>query len=207
VRLLDIAGVDLNTCGGTHVANTSEIQAIKLTGTEPMRGGTRLFYLAGGRVLRRLELALARERDLTQRLSCGPEDHPAAVERLLDEAREQRRDRRALLQELAVHLGQSLIAEPGVASLHRSDGEMEFLHAIALAVREQQPDKWALLTGGERAGVFILLGPADSVASMGPFVADLLEGRGGGAKGIFQGKASRLDRRQEALRELSNRAE
>lgn len=207
VRLLDIAGVDLNTCGGTHVANTAEIQAIKLTGTEHLRGGTRLFYLAGRRVLHRLEAALERERALTQRLSCGPEDHLAAVDRLLDEARQHKRDRRALLQELAALLGRSLIAEPGVVSLHRPEGEMEFLHAIALAVREQQPDKWVLLTGGERAGVFILLGPADSVASMGPIVAELLDGRGGGAKGIFQGKASRLDRRQEALRELSNRAE
>ena len=48
IRLVEIAGIDLNTCGGTHVCNTAEIEALKLLGTEAMRGGTRLF-LRGGR--------------------------------------------------------------------------------------------------------------------------------------------------------------
>ncbi len=33
VRLVEIAGVDLNTCGGTHVRSTAEIEAVKLLGT------------------------------------------------------------------------------------------------------------------------------------------------------------------------------
>ena len=47
-------GVDLNTCGGTHLHHTGEIEALKLLGTESIRGGTRLFYVAGGRVRHRL---------------------------------------------------------------------------------------------------------------------------------------------------------
>ena len=54
IRLVQIAGVDLNTCGGTHLRHTGEIEALKLLGTESIRGGTRLFYVAGGRARLRL---------------------------------------------------------------------------------------------------------------------------------------------------------
>ena len=49
VRLVEIAGVDLNTCGGTHLSNTAEIELVALLGTEALRGGTRVFFAAGGR--------------------------------------------------------------------------------------------------------------------------------------------------------------
>jgi len=34
VRLIEIEGIDLNTCGGTHCVSTAEIEAIALLGTE-----------------------------------------------------------------------------------------------------------------------------------------------------------------------------
>ena len=52
-----------------------------------------------------------------------------------------------------------------------------------------------MLTGGQdgQGGVFMLIGPADSVAAKGPLVAAAVSGRGGGAKGRYQGKAQQLD--------------
>ncbi len=52
--LVDIEGLDLNTCGGTHLGSTAEIGTLCLLGTETMRGGTRLFFVAGDRVRRRM---------------------------------------------------------------------------------------------------------------------------------------------------------
>ncbi|MGA7991215.1 MAG: alanyl-tRNA editing protein, partial [Thermoanaerobaculia bacterium] len=54
VRLVEIAGVDLNTCGGTHLANTAEIEVVTLLSAEPLRGGTRVIFAAGGRARRRM---------------------------------------------------------------------------------------------------------------------------------------------------------
>jgi misacylated tRNA(Ala) deacylase len=34
VRLVEIAGLDLQPCGGTHVRNTSEIGAVSVTAIE-----------------------------------------------------------------------------------------------------------------------------------------------------------------------------
>ena len=46
VRLLEIAGVDLQPCGGTHVANTSEIGALVVRKIEKKSAATRRVVLA-----------------------------------------------------------------------------------------------------------------------------------------------------------------
>jgi misacylated tRNA(Ala) deacylase len=48
VRLVEIAGLDLQPCGGTHVRNTAEIGAVSVTGIEKK-----------GRLNRRVRIALA----------------------------------------------------------------------------------------------------------------------------------------------------
>lgn len=206
VRLVCIEGVDTNTCGGTHVANTAELQAIKLISTERMRGGTRLFFLAGARVLGWMDSALERERALGELLSCGSADHQPSVQRLLDDARAHRRQMKAAQKELASLWAEELATGEGVASLHRPDGDMAFLRTVGSALHRRCPDRWALLTAGQREGVFLLAGPEDALAERGAEVARILEGKGGGGRGIYQGKASRLDRRQEALERLERAA-
>ena len=204
VRLVEIDGVDLNTCGGTHVATTAELQAVALVGTERMRGGTRLYFLAGGRVFQALTAARERERLLTRVLSVGPEQHAAAAERLAAEAKEAARDRRALLAELAEAAGAAVATAPGpAAAWHRPDGDLPLLGAVARAALERRPDLLLLLTAGDREGVFLLAGPDAAVSAAAPRVAALLEGRGGGKGGRYQGKGSRVDRREEALRALT----
>jgi misacylated tRNA(Ala) deacylase len=45
VRLLEISGVDLQPCGGTHVANTREIGALKVVKIEKKSARTRRVVL------------------------------------------------------------------------------------------------------------------------------------------------------------------
>jgi misacylated tRNA(Ala) deacylase len=45
VRLLEIEGVDLQPCGGTHVANTSEIGAVRVVKIEKKSARTRRVVL------------------------------------------------------------------------------------------------------------------------------------------------------------------
>jgi misacylated tRNA(Ala) deacylase len=188
-RLVEIEGVDLNTCGGTHVASTAELQAIALVGAERLRGGTRVFFLAGGRVLGALGQAVAHQRALGELLSCPPADHPAAVSRLQAELREAGVQRRQLQSELALHLAQELSRGPQPASLHRPEVDMTFLQAVARAYLEQRPEGLALLTGKD---LFVLAGPAERLKALGPQVAAALGGRGGGGAGLYQGKAADL---------------
>jgi alanyl-tRNA synthetase len=195
VRLVEIDGVDLNTCGGTHVDRTSRIQAIKLLSIERLKRGTRIYFVAGGRVLGMLGAAIAREAALTRVLSCGPTEHLAAVERATEDAKAQAKANKSLVMELAKAIGASLPVAGEIVRFHRDDADLPFLNTVADTVRARAPEVIVLATAGTREGVFLVAGPEERVAAWGPRVAEALEGRGGGARGKFQGKAARVDRR------------
>jgi misacylated tRNA(Ala) deacylase len=206
VRLVDIEGIDTNTCGGTHVRNLAELQAVKLVGTEKAHGGTRLLYLAGGRVLSGLGACLDRERALTRLLDRGPDEHVAGVERLQADLRAAERARRDRLRAMASLIARELAASDRPAAAHHLDeADFGFFNAVAGTVADSRPDLVVLLTAGdpEGEGLFLVAGPDETVAALGPRVAEVLEARGGGRAGRFQGRATRLDRRPEALALLS----
>ena len=202
IRLVEIEGLDLNTCGGTHVAATGEIQMLKLLSSEHLRGGTRLFFVAGERVRNLLDAGLEREQALTRLLSCGPPEHTAAAERLLAENRQAHQQLKAARQELSTLLGRHLATRTAVASLHRPEADMPFLIGVGREFQKHAPQGWALLTGGGTQGVFVVVGPPDRLKSRAEALARLLGGRGGGRGGLYQGKADALEQRAAALAEL-----
>jgi len=51
IRIVEIKGIDVSACCGTHVARTGEIGIIKLLKTERHRGMTRLSFVCGKRAL------------------------------------------------------------------------------------------------------------------------------------------------------------
>jgi len=199
VRIVDINGVDKNTCGGTHVANTKELQLVKLLRTERLRGGTRLFFVAGFRAINMMGRMIEREMQLNKALSCSPQEHLAGVEKLLDDAKSNERNRRSIFRELADYIGKEVADQGNAASYHRADGDIEFLKAVSASALKIDPGILALLAAGSKEGVFMLIGPEGAVKEAGPKIAEIVEGRGGGKAGRFQGKASALNRFSEAV--------
>lgn len=185
VRLVEIEGIDLNTCGGTHVARLGELQMVHLLGTERARGGgCRLGFLAGGRVLARLRDDTERSAALTRLLKCGASEHVAAVGRIQDSDRAGAKAVRALEQELAAYIGQSLSGPAAPVCVHRPTADLGVLRAIVAAANLAHT---VLLTGD---GVFVVAGPG--AGDVGPRVAAALSGRGGGRGDRYQGKAADL---------------
>jgi Ser-tRNA(Ala) deacylase AlaX len=207
VRLVEIAGVDLNTCGGTHVRSTSEIEAIKLLGTEPMRGGTRLFWLAGGRV--RARLAAHEERNAALRVLLGAPDEELArtAEAKLEQLHALEKQVRALEDELADSTAAALAARPErVVSAHFDGKHAAFLQRLGRRLSSSAPEVAALLTAtlGEHSFFLVVVGEAVPLEAQmaGREIAGLLAGRGGGSGRIFQGKAGSLAPRDAALARL-----
>ncbi len=208
VRLVEIAGIDLTTCGGTHLASTAEIEAVKLLGAEPMRGGTRLYFVAGGRLRWRLSEHEERTAALRRVLEAPEEEMLAAAQAKLEALREAQRRGRHLEERLAEALADALAS--GLAAraeqlgdLHVDDAEGGFLQRLAARFQERSPAGAALLTAAGPKGAFFALaaGPGSrlDVRAAGARVAELLEGRGGGSGRLYQGKAGSLARRAEAL--------
>lgn len=203
VRLVEIDGVDLNTCGGTHCASTAELEAVKLLGTESLRGGTRLFYVAGGRLRRRLATEVSRTAELRTRLGVSDDEIVSAVDVKLEQVKERARTMRRMEDELAALVADSLVAEGGGVSVaHHPERDLAFLQRVARVVEERDPARTVFLTAGEgEEGFFLLAGGEASgldVAEMGAAIADVLDGRGGGRGRVFQGRAGSISKRGEA---------
>ena len=204
IRLVEIVGIDLNTCGGTHVQSTAEIESLKLLGTEGMRGGTRLFYVAGARLRRLLAAHHERSAKLRQLVGTSDEELPAGVSAKLDQLKEAQRAVKALEEGLAVESARAMAAGPDpVLHAHWAERDLPFLQKVAREVGRLAPDRVALLTAGEgEQGAFVLCAgehAAIDMAAAGRKVAEILGGRGGGSGRIFQGKAAALTHRADAL--------
>ncbi len=204
VRLVEIEGLDLNTCGGTHVRSTAEIGTLCLLGTEPMRGGARVFFVAGDRVRKRMADHEERNRRLRSLLDTGDDELAEVVELRLAREKDLARTTRLLSEELAESAAFMLAATTGaMVEAHWQNRDMQFLQRVARRLAEEAPDKSALLTAGDDGDpVFVVVaGERSGVdpADVGPRIAEVLDGRGGGRSPIFQGKASSLKRRDDAV--------
>jgi len=207
VRLVDIEGLDLNTCGGTHCRSTAEIGLLCLLGTEPMRGGTRVFFVAGDRIRRRMAAHEDRNLHLRSLLDTGDEKLSEVVALRLDREKELARTVRRLSEELADVAAATLCAEGSpLLDAHWSDRDMAFLQRVGRSIAEAAPDRRALLTSeSEDGGIFLVVAGESSGVSLeeiGPKIAQTLGGRGGGRGTIFQGKTESLSNRDEALQIL-----
>lgn len=208
VRLVDIEGLDRNTCGGTHLRSTAEIGLLCLLETEPMRGGTRLFFAAGDRVRRRLAAHEERNRALRTLLGAADHELPEVVALRLEKEKDLARSVRLLGDELAAAAAAELAARPEpVVDRHWPDRDMSFLQLVGRRLAEAAPRKAALLTAtGDGGTVFVVVAGEDSgvdLAAIGRRIAETLDGRGGGRPPVYQGKAASLQGRAAALAILS----
>ncbi len=204
IRLVEIAGLDLNTCAGTHLRSTVEIGAMALIGTETMRGGTRLFFAAGDRVRRRLAAHEARNVKLRALLGAADDDLPELVELRLGREKELARERRQLLAELARAEAERLAtSDEAVIAGHWDNHDLPFLLEIGKALIELTPERVALLTAGSGSdGAFLLVASEISgldLGAAGPQICAVLDGRGGGRAPFFQGRAAAIARRADAV--------
>ncbi len=184
--------------------HTAEIETLKLLGTEPMRGGTRLFWIAGGRVRRLLEQHEQRGAQLRELLSTGNEDLVAMTAGKLDRLQQAERRIKALQRQVAEQAARQLSSGGGpVAEAHFQDADPGFLQQIGRQFVRTAGNGVALLTASGSKGDFFLLvaGPDSEVdlRRIGPPIAELLQGRGGGSDSMFQGKAGSLAGRAEAM--------
>ncbi|CAL5220041.1 g1988 [Coccomyxa viridis] len=215
VRMIEIEGVDINACGGTHLHSASEIQAIKIKSIEKTKGMLRLRFIAGGRVFAAMGRYLAEEAALNKALGCGLSGWSRAVQKIQADRKQLSKRIAAYSAEVAHTYAQSILPQllinNGWLHSHREDADAEFLSTVAAAVMEASPGAMVFLTGGNMAPgrhhkpaekVFLLSGPKDKVGQLGPQVAEALSTKGGGRPGAFQGKMSGLNGLPEALKIL-----
>lgn len=197
IRLIEIDGVDLNACGGTHVRSTGQIGGLALRSTEKARNGLRVEFVCG------LRAVAAARRDFTTltaaaaALSVGRADIPASILRLQAELKQTAKERQGLREEAARHEAADLLAETaaqgGVKFVRRQFAEHDADYVKLLASKlSGEPSAAALLasTQQEPASVYLARG-ANSKFSCGELMKKALAERalrGGGSPTLAQGQ-------------------
>jgi alanyl-tRNA synthetase len=195
LRLVEVEGFDLSACGGTHVVSTGAVGIITVTGIERFKGGTRVEFACGGRVLARFR----QQRDViasaVRRLSVLPADLPHAIERLQLELKELKSGARALQTRLVEYEAESYARRASdvgglllVAQLVEG-WDAQGLRALAAAVAAR-PRHAAILVSEGTPPLIVIARAADVALDAGTLLRTLTTrfgGKGGGRPELAQG--------------------
>ena len=201
VRVVEMQGIEQNLCCGTHVSNLGQLQGIKLLHTETKKGSTLLYFVAGNRMLDTYGGLYKRERTMSKLLSgLHPEQHAEMVESMRKDVTKMMKVNKTVSLELAEYFAKDLAATLDPAQYdgsayfyHRDEVTSEFLGVISDKLLAAHPSLTSVLTCGapkDNGIQFLVSGPADRVADIGPKVMAALHGKGGCAKAKFRGKGT-----------------
>ena len=112
VRVMDVPGVSMELCGGTHVKNTAEIGLFKIVSETGISSGVRrIEAVAGPAVLEYLNVRDKVVRELSDRFKIKPEEIPTRINSLQAELKASQKQLEALKQELALAKSSQLLAQ------------------------------------------------------------------------------------------------
>jgi alanyl-tRNA synthetase len=112
VRVIDVPGVSMELCGGTHVQNTAEIGLFKIMSESGIASGVRrIEAVAGPAVLAYLNERDTVVKDLCDRFKVKPLDIPERITSLQWELKASQKQVEALQQELAIAKSAQVLAD------------------------------------------------------------------------------------------------
>ncbi len=150
MRLVEIAELDRNACGGTHVGALGQIGGLLIRGTERTRKALRVEFVCGVRAVAAAAHDYAALTGAATALSVAREAVPAAVERLLGENKAAAKSLAKLREDLAEYHAAQLAVEEriegGLRLLQRSfaDRDAEYVRLLASRVAAAVPQTVAI---------------------------------------------------------------
>ncbi|DAZ92896.1 TPA: hypothetical protein N0F65_000587, partial [Lagenidium giganteum] len=207
LRVVTIGDLDKNPCCGTHVKNLAQLQALRILNVETARGASRVWFLAGKRVSQEFSNMFAREQLMTKLLSCGPAEHHARVDKVVQAQKAATKQIKTLtieLAESAAHDLRSQLKDAVVVRYHRTEGDLPFLLAVVVQLSLGDSKKFVFLSAGDDhgEGVFVIAGPGAVITANGKALASVIDGKGGGRNGVLQGKAKQLGNAEALMTKL-----
>ncbi|MFM1812667.1 MAG: alanine--tRNA ligase, partial [Cyanobacteriota bacterium] len=205
VRVVDVPGVSMELCGGTHVANTAEIGLFKITSESGVAAGIRrIEAVAGPAVLAYLNERDAVVKQLGERFKAQPAEIVERVVALQDELKATAKALAAAQGELATAKAAALVAQAEscggfqllVARLDGVDGAG--LQSAAQGLADQLGEGAAVVLGGlpdlaDLGKVMLVAAFGKAVVAAGPKagafiggIAKLCGGGGGGRPNLAQ---------------------
>jgi alanyl-tRNA synthetase len=209
LRAIEIEGIDLQPCGGTHVKRTAQIGVILVRRCTKIRQDWRVEFVCGRRAeeVARADARLLRH--VAERLSCATEDVVSSAERLLAERDAYYKSGRTTLQRLAdAEATLTVQAQPKgadglrvVTRLFQEEDQGEFPAYFATALAKSKGI--IVLLGNSSAGHMIFAQHPSAAKDMSTLLKQVMEhfgGKGGGTRDFARGKLNDAGQAEEALR-------
>jgi alanyl-tRNA synthetase len=206
VRLISVDD-DTQACGGTHVARTGDVGAIKLLGTERIQDGViRLSFAAGEAAIEATQETEDALSEAAEILDVSPGEVPDTARRFFEEWKERGKTIEELKEELAAVRagsgdgGEEVTVGDTPAVVRRLDADMDELRATANALVEE--GNIAVLGSGRDGAQFVVAVPDGVGVDAGEVVGELASrvgGGGGGPPDFAQGGGPDDDGLDEAL--------
>jgi alanyl-tRNA synthetase len=216
LRAVEIQGVDIQACGGTHVCRTGQIGMILVRRIKKVRENWRVEFVCGQRARRVARADFTLVEDITQRLTCGPDTIHAGITRILNERNAASRTGERYMAESASLQAQMLLAQeraqhaadpPRIVTGILADADMEYLRTVATNIISE-PGVVALL-GSEANGSIVMAKSEGVFGDMNALLRESVkasEGKGGGTTAFAQGSVPQGSDLHRILRHAAERA-
>ena len=190
VRVVDVPGVSLELCGGTHVGSTGQIALFRFTHeTGAAAGVRRIEALTGPGAYRYAVELQERLSEAAGVLKVPPEHLTKRIEAMLEENKKLEKRIGELLKSGTGTRGKGQVEQIGDVELHVDESDLQDRNQIALLMdgfRAQHKRAISVLfTTGERAGIHVAV--TDDLVSKGVKAGDIANaiakatgGKGGG---------------------------
>jgi alanyl-tRNA synthetase len=117
LRIVEIQGVDMEACGGTHVRSTGEVGLIKIIRRVSVADGIeRIEFAAGEKALEHVEKTEEIAKEAAKVLGCGVEELPKTASSVLEKVKKMEKELDRLREEVA-----ELLSQKSFVVLRRSD--------------------------------------------------------------------------------------
>lgn len=205
IRVVNIDGLDVEACGGTHCRNTSEVGMIKILGTKRIQDGVvRLEYAAGTAAIQHMQRLTHALEDAAQLLNSPIVSLPSAVEKLLAESRNHRKMIDRLKSEMlsghAIAPSADKVGDVNIVK-HLRNVEMKDLIRMAKEIISREKSV-AVLTSASHGLRIIIARSEDVAVDCSRILRDVLAhvgGTGGGKSDFAQGGGPHSSRAEEAM--------
>ncbi|MCH8908699.1 MAG: hypothetical protein IH840_16560, partial [Candidatus Heimdallarchaeota archaeon] len=220
LRIVEIPGIDVEACGGTHANQTGDLGYIRLTGSERIQDGIiRLTLTAGKQAVNRVQHEFQLLREAADAFSVNPEELPVTSARFFSEWKHQTKQINKLSKELAAAKVSDYIQK--AQAITTNSGKTVRLIAFRLDVNQSDllnlGEKFSERSEKEGDLISVILGHHDKKAmviasrskgskyEISKIIRDvgkILGGGGGGKKDVVAGGGPNIAQLGSALKKV-----
>ncbi|MBI3588578.1 alanine--tRNA ligase [Candidatus Micrarchaeota archaeon] len=191
LRIVEIAGYDVQACGGVHMANTSKIGLIKILGSESIQDGVvRIRYAAGMKALEHLQKQEMMVAEAATALTSSKQALASSAKKVVVEFSTERKKRELTEEQLAELFANRIVAEARKVGVSTVDAvglsyENAVVEKIVLKVVEKNPALAAVISNSSG---FVAAAAGGKSGRNATEILRLKGAKGGGSGEFARGK-------------------